>query len=396
MIIYLIVIIVFLGSFLTFCLFLFIRGLYKLKSKGGSVKIRAYLSIFFTMIFFLVSFFLLSIFNIDTWIKYIIAYVITCLLFYVLIPIISSIIKFFPKESKLKLASGPRKLNKRLIIILILSSFVLAIVFFILIILNIVTNPNSALGSTYSKLFSTFLIIALMLLRLPNAYKQQINNLGQLENISFVLYLRGFKNENDGFYFGKYLLEMGKTIKEIEADNNFNFVNVNFETYFSYQLKKEIGELVGLGNPEEFYAHESVRLLYTLEDWQEKLQYLLNTSRCIVILPCISNSIQFELTEILKLGFSQKVYFFTKPKPKSMFGRFSSLTNSFVIYKKTVKWTDFQQMLNDLGFNSSIFPSHGSVITLNSDNETKLLKENCRLPSEYVFAMKEDLISKNL
>ncbi len=297
------------------------------------------------------------------------------------------------KPAKLKI--GPRQLNskpnyaRRAVIFSIISKifYCLAVICFLIEIIKYPNRDDHILSICFIFLGYAFYYYSHFCKRAPVIYKNQINEIKDLEGKPFVLYLREFKKENTKFYEGKYLAEFGDRMEQFEDDPT-----VNLETFISEQTKIHFGELTGLGDPTESNAHESAKMIYTADDWREKLTQLLHACRFIIMLPGVSDGIKFELEHIRSLGLMHKLYFLTKPKVRNIFDRYSNFLLekifSFFFKDDECKWSEFQELLNITGYSSAINPGYGSVIGVSKNGETTLLKTGCLLPSEYLLAIK--------
>lgn len=382
---------------LTFPIFLLLRACNKLPD----TKTAGLVSSFIVLITGPIMYSVLTEYKLESWVMVMIIYPCTCLLCYCFTPVLYKLYKKINPNvitSNPRVEAGARK-TKYNYTLWSTISFVVAALFLTAFLLLWFIKGRSGHQPFLSRMFFVFLGVGLIFRRTPLIYKNQPKEITEIKHTSFVLFLRGFKYERDPFYSGPYLSEFGKTNLEIGTAYNGSFrtiIPVNFEIFFSHQIKAHIGELVGLGNPEDILPHESIKMIYTLDDWRKQFFSLAQAATCIVVQPCLTESLRYELTELLKAGFAHKLYFFTKPRCKNFIRRYFMWLGEFGFNRKPLEWSPFETMLHQIGFTSNINVQKGAVVSFNENNETVLLKENCKPPSEYIKVVKADLNNKGL
>lgn len=344
------------------------------------------------------TYFILLNYEMELWVKLIIVYLVVCFLCYSLVPILYKLYKKSNSNNNSKpiLKAGARR-ERYNYALFSKVYFVVAAILLVIGVWLFYTRNEGVVKYMAFHLSFVFVGLGLMLRRLPDIYKKQLEGIEEIKYASFALFLRGFNYEKGSFYFGPYLPEFGKTNEQLKASYISGSMTVtSFETFFSYQIKVHIGEFVGLGNPEEIDPHESIKMIYTLDDWRKQFFSLAQAATCIVVQPCLTESLRYELTELLKAGFAHKLYFFTKPSCGNFVLKYYMWLSELAFHRKPPKWFQFEKMLHQIGFTSNIQVQKGAVVGFNENNETVLLQENCKRPSEYIKMVKADLNNKGL
>lgn len=321
--------------------------------------------------------------------KYFLVFIISCLISHPVVVKAGPIIKHKEKVP-FALTAGPRKSN---IPFKLLGNFCIgiALVSLTVVILRIKSQGTPKGGFPFQNFIVPSFLVGVMFRKYPKLYRQQPLNEQELNLLkNYVLFLRGFENEKYVFYYGRHLSEMGNTLSSLVAMNYTTAYPFTFEAFMAHQLKLKIGELVGLGNPSRPYPYEIAKMIYTLGDWQSKLDGFLKGARCIIVLPSLTEGLQYELKRIVALELSYKTVICTPPAVKGRLRRwlfkFMQYTNPFE-GAGAAQWQGFQPLLQQVGFRSAIVPVGGTVIGFDLNNEAKVIKTDCQKPSDYVMAI---------
>ncbi len=147
---------------------------------------------------------------------------------------------------------------------------------------------------------------------LPQA--DSVDDLGRLEDSA--LYLRSFADDRVPFSQTDARHKRRPVEKQLaflwsDPDEEF----LSFERYLGPELTRRIGPMVGLGGPSDRLPPEGpvLRHYSADDDWEVVAARLIRSSRCIVMLPQVTESLNFELGLIDQFGCATKLFVVTDP-----------------------------------------------------------------------------------
>lgn len=130
------------------------------------------------------------------------------------------------------------------------------------------------------------------------------------------------------------------------------------------------------------------------ENWEKLYIQYVSIAKCVIIQPSMSPSVLFELGEIIRERHGEKTFIFTSPTPDSLLIKWILAANNWMKDTELIGWKKFEEIVKMIGFKSKLNPQGGAVITFNSENQTVLLAEKCKSPSEYIQAVNDYLLKR--
>jgi hypothetical protein len=169
---------------------------------------------------------------------------------------------------------------------------------------------------------------------------------------------------------------------------------LSFESYFGFQITRQLGEFVCIGNPNHRQPKDGVITIFPQErEWKEVLSFLIENTRIIFMQIGNSKYIDYELNEIIASGNIKKLCILTQPLHSYDHENWKTKIGYWIRNCKRLKWSETKKILNQVGLKIDFLPEPGSVIIFNEFNEAVLIKKNCILPSEYVSAVRSYFIT---
>ena len=250
----------------SYCIFIFFRAANKLYRKTNSHFISWLISyLVLGFLYFIIHHLFVKRINIAIpSLKGGLFFACSCLFSYPVILWTSRLFSSFSKKAPKRMA-GPRRTR--------LPLKVLAFLFFLAALCLVEVYINLLKSETYSVLktimpivIGSVVLLGIVFIYYSDMFKSQPIEESLFVKKNYTLYLRGFVEEDEPFYFGKYLAEFSESSIAIFAKFQRTALPVNLEVFISKQLKIYIGEMIGLGNPERRWPYESGQMIYTLDD----------------------------------------------------------------------------------------------------------------------------------
>jgi hypothetical protein len=377
-------------------LMVYLKAVNTLIKQTHNLKGTILFAVFSLLFFYGLIHFSLTLFHFGNWdfLKYIAAFLGSCLISYPFVTNATWAVKRISNVAP-KLMSGPRS-SKFPFKTLSGICYLLCVACVVMFIVNLRTTQGNSKKTPYNILIVPLFVIGHVLRRVSASYKQQPVEAEMNSTEDHVLYLRGFVNETKAFYYGKYLNEFGNITGRSLARLYGIPLPCNFESYIAAQVKAQLGEFVGLGNPEGRMPHEMIKMFYHIDDWKLALDKLLKHSSCIILQPSSTEGLKYEVEQIVKFGLVRKTFILTPPKPKGFINQLLMNSQFYVLSEKKDKWPSFQKILHECGIRSNLQALHGTVIAFSNINEAIVLKSDCQKPSDYINVIKKRLGNKDL
>jgi hypothetical protein len=207
-----------------------------------------------------------------------------------------------------------------------------------------------------------------------------------------VLYLRAFRQESEPFAYVPWKEMRRYTQREVIMDEP----SVTFEQYFGAEFVKQLGPFSALGNPVDSVPPEGAARSYVPDkDWQRHFSTHAAVAAAIVIDGSLSNSLYWELSEVIRNGWQCKLFFFTYPASPQSGRAVFRIMEAIRHPDKGIRLMNWEQLaagLKDVGLHMPpVEPGPGTVIAFDVAGRTEVLICGAQKPEEFVAALRTRL-----
>lgn len=219
--------------------------------------------------------------------------------------------------------------------------------------------------------------------------KLNIEEIDKTSQKKHVLYIRSFKQDFDVFFLGNVYQNnvSSQLLEELLLFKQQSTIKaITFQQYFIKAFNEKIGNLIGLGNPEDNVPLEGITSsYYTDNNWQNNFKYWAEKAVCIIATPGNTDGLIYELNTIRENGWHEKFFIFIKPTKWSFYKKFYLPILQWSRGVEKNNWQDFSHLLQSAGFHVDIKePAAGSIIGFNSQFEQIIITSGAINPLSYV------------
>lgn len=237
--------------------------------------------------------------------------------------------------------------------------------------------------------------VGLILFKSYRLYKRQKDENDYLGKNFEVLYLRSFYLDN--LFFANVKISDKEFGDLIFYNNGFKRkYKLTFDRFFGHQIKTQIGDFIGIGQPAVRAPSEGLQKLFPAEEtWPSLATSLIAHAKIIFMQVADTPNLMFELNHIIKTGRIDVLYVFTPPvgmilKRTSIYARVKVWVKGGELIKMP-DGVDVKRVMDNAGIQIDFVPPLGSVIGFSRDKRALLLKSHCTLPSEYIGVVKNNI-----